>query len=57
MNDESKIRRSITSVVLGKTKVMSYEDLEEAQGNVLRKRLLRELKARENVVESRRVLR
>ena len=31
MNDESKVRRSTTSVVLGKAKVMSYEDLEEAR--------------------------
>ena len=31
MNDESKVRRSTKSVVLGKAKVMSYEDLEEAR--------------------------
>lgn len=31
MNDESKVRRSTTSVVLGKAKVMSYEDLVEAR--------------------------
>jgi len=27
INDEAKVRRSIKSVVLGKAKVMSYEDL------------------------------
>jgi hypothetical protein len=31
MNDESKVRRSTKSVVLGKAKVMSYEDLEDAR--------------------------
>ena len=31
MNKEAKIRRSTRSVVLGKAKVMSYEDLEEAR--------------------------
>jgi len=31
MNKEAKIRRSTKSVVLGKAKVMSYEDLEEAR--------------------------
>jgi hypothetical protein len=31
MNDESKPRRSTKSVVLGKAKVMSYEDLKEAR--------------------------
>jgi hypothetical protein len=31
MNDESKPRRSTKSVVLGKAKVMSYEDLGEAR--------------------------
>ena len=31
MNNEAKTRRSTRSVVLGKAKVMSYEDLEEAR--------------------------
>src|SRR5947208_8071025 len=31
MNDESKPRRSTNSVVLGKAKVMSYEDLKEVR--------------------------
>jgi hypothetical protein len=31
INKEAKVRRSTRSVVLGKAKVMSYEDLEEAQ--------------------------
>lgn len=31
INNEAKVRRSTRSVVLGKVKVMSYEDLEEAQ--------------------------
>jgi hypothetical protein len=30
-NNEAKIRRSTTSVVLGKAKVISYEDLERAR--------------------------
>jgi hypothetical protein len=31
INKEAKVRRSTRSVVLGKAKVMSFEDLEEAQ--------------------------
>jgi hypothetical protein len=31
MNNEAKVRRSTKSVVLGKVKVMSYEDIEEAR--------------------------
>ncbi|KAF2241396.1 hypothetical protein BU26DRAFT_399669, partial [Trematosphaeria pertusa] len=31
MNDEAKPRRSTKSVVLGKAKIMSYEDLKEAR--------------------------
>ena len=31
LNNEAKVRRSTRSVVLGKAKVMSYEDLEEAR--------------------------
>lgn len=32
INSEAKVRRSTRPVVLGTAKVMSYEDLEEAQG-------------------------
>jgi len=31
INNEAKVRRSTKSIVLGKAKVMSYEDLEEAR--------------------------
>lgn len=31
MNNEAKIRRSTKSVVVGRAKVMSYEDIEEAR--------------------------
>ncbi|KAF7954118.1 hypothetical protein EAE96_005251 [Botrytis aclada] len=31
MNNEAKVRRSTRSVVLGKAKIISYEDIEEAQ--------------------------
>jgi hypothetical protein len=31
VNNEAKVRRSTRSVVLGKAKVMSYEDIEEAR--------------------------
>lgn len=31
MNNEAKVRRSTRSLVLGKAKVMSYEDIEEAR--------------------------
>jgi hypothetical protein len=31
MNDEAKVRRTTNSVILGKAKVMSYEDLQEAR--------------------------
>ncbi|MCJ1421404.1 hypothetical protein MMC32_007767 [Xylographa parallela] len=31
LNNEAKVRRSTRSVVLGKAKVMSYEDIEEAR--------------------------
>ena len=31
MNSEAKVRRSTKSVIVGKAKVMSYEDIEEAQ--------------------------
>ena len=31
MNNKAKVRRSTKSVVVGKAKVMSYEDIEEAR--------------------------
>jgi hypothetical protein len=31
INNEAKVRRSTKAVVLGKAKVMSYEDIEEAR--------------------------
>ncbi|KAK6611214.1 hypothetical protein H4I96_02812 [Botrytis cinerea] len=31
INNEAKVRRSTRSVVLGKAKIISYEDIEEAQ--------------------------
>jgi hypothetical protein len=31
VNNETKVRRTIKSIVLGKAKVMSYEDLEKAR--------------------------
>jgi hypothetical protein len=53
MNNEAKVRRSTKSVVLGKAKVMSYEDIEEA----LIKRAAKDAtRARVNVVGSVRVL-
>jgi hypothetical protein len=46
MNDEPKVRRSITSVVLGKAKVMSYEDLEEARAKRAEKEAAKEAKGK-----------
>jgi hypothetical protein len=37
MNNEAKVRRSTKSQVLGKAKVMSYQDLEEARAKRLEK--------------------
>jgi hypothetical protein len=37
INNEAKVRRSTKSLVLGKAKVMSYEDLEEARAKRLAK--------------------
>ena len=53
INNEAKIRRSTRSVVLGKAKVMSYKDLEEARA----KRKRQPLRARENAVASAKDLR
>jgi hypothetical protein len=46
MNDESKVRRSTTPVVLGKAKVMSYEDLEEARAKRAEKEAAKEAKGK-----------
>jgi hypothetical protein len=56
MNNEAKVHRSIKSVVLGKTKVIIYEDLEKARAN----RAAREqakVKGDGNAVGSAKVLR
>lgn len=54
INNEAKVRRSTMSVVLGKSKVMGYEDIEETRAK--RVRLNKLPQARENVVGSARVL-
>ena len=41
MNNEAKIRRSTKSVVLGKAKVMSYEDIEEARAKRAAKEVIK----------------
>lgn len=46
MNDKSKVRRSTTSVVLGKAKVMSYEDLVEARAKRAEKEAAKEAKGK-----------
>jgi hypothetical protein len=46
MNDESKVRQSTTSVILGKAKVMSYEDLEEARAKRAEKEAVKEVKGK-----------
>lgn len=46
MNDESKVRRSTASVILGKAKVMSYEDLEEARAKRAEKEAAKEAKGK-----------
>jgi hypothetical protein len=53
MNNEAKVRRSTGLVVVGKAKVMSYEDIEEARKNRAAEDAT---KARGNVVENVRVL-
>jgi len=45
-NDESKVRRSTTPVVLGKAKVMSYEDPEEARAKHAEKEAAKESKGK-----------
>ena len=44
-NDEAKRRRSTKSTVLGKAKVMSYEDIEEARGKCAAKEAAKEAAA------------
>jgi len=46
MNDESKVRRSTTSAILGKAKVMSYEDLEEARAKRAKKEAAKDAKGK-----------
>jgi hypothetical protein len=46
MNDESKVRRSTKSDILGKAKVMSYEDLEEARAKRAEKEAAKEAKGK-----------
>jgi hypothetical protein len=46
INNESKVRQSTTSVVLGKAKVMSYEDLEEARAKRAEKDAAKEAKGK-----------
>jgi len=46
INNESKARRSTASVVLGKAKVMSYEDLEEARAKRAEKDAAEEAKGK-----------
>jgi hypothetical protein len=54
MNNEAKVRRSTRSVVVGKAKVMSFEDIEVARARVLRRMPSR---TRASVIGSVRVLR
>jgi hypothetical protein len=44
INNEAKVRRSTKSLVLGKAKVMSYEDLEEARAKRADKEAAKEAK-------------
>jgi hypothetical protein len=46
INNEAKVRRSTKSLVLGKAKVMSYEDLEEARAKRLEKEATRAAKGK-----------
>jgi hypothetical protein len=41
INNEAKVRRSTKSVVLGKAKVMSYEDIEEARAKRAAKEVIK----------------
>ena len=46
INNEAKVRRSTKSLVLGKAKVMSYEDLEEARAKRIVKEAARAAKGK-----------
>jgi hypothetical protein len=46
MNNEAKVRRSTKSVVLGKAKVMSYEDIEEARAKRAAKEVITDKKGK-----------
>lgn len=46
INNEAKVRRAIRSIVLGKAKVMSYEDLMEARAKRLEKEAAEVVKER-----------
>jgi hypothetical protein len=46
INNEAKVRRSTKSLVLGKAKVMSYEDLEEARAKRADKEAAKEAKGK-----------
>jgi hypothetical protein len=46
INNEAKVRRSTKSVILGKAKVMSYEDLEEARAKRAEKEAAKEAKGK-----------
>ncbi|OBT48116.1 hypothetical protein VE00_01033 [Pseudogymnoascus sp. WSF 3629] len=46
INDEAKVQRSTKSLVLGKAKVMSYEDLEEARAKHANKEAAKEAKGK-----------
>jgi hypothetical protein len=54
MNNEAKVRRSTKSIILGKAKVMSFEDIEVARAARAAKEVI---KGKGNVVGSIRVLR
>jgi hypothetical protein len=54
INNEAKVRRSTKSLVLGKAKVMSYEDLEEARAKRVVKDAAQAAKGKGNVVGSAR---
>jgi hypothetical protein len=55
--NEDKVRRATKSLVLGKAKVMSYEDLEEARAKRVVKESTQAAKGKENVVGSAKVVR
>lgn len=57
INNEAKVRQATQSLVLGKAKVISYKELEEARRSVLKEMMHKRPKARENVVERARVVR